>query len=100
VDASTETQRRTRPLDGKAVASPVLAVAAVLTVDLWFVATILAIAAISFALASRRSLRADPELRGTTLGLVGFLISAGVLVVTMGPSLLLLWSMTLASFSG
>lgn len=77
-----------------------LAVVAVLTVKLWLVATIVAVAAVSLALASRRSLRADPQLRGTALGLAGFLLAGGVLLfATVGPSLLMSWLMFVGSLS-
>jgi len=85
------------PIDGKAIASFLLAVVSVLVAQFWILATVVAIAAISLALASRRSLRADPALRGTMLSLGGFLIAVGVLVLaTVGPSLLSLLLLAIA----
>lgn len=88
---------RSRAIDRKAIASFSLAMVAVLTAQFWIIATAVSIAAVSLALASRRSVRMHPELRGTTLGLAGFLIAAGVLVfATVGRSLLTLFLFTIA----
>lgn len=88
---------RSRPVDGKAIASFSLAIVSVLATQFWIVATVAAIAAVSLALASRRSIRANPALLGTTLSLAGFLIAVGVLFfATVGPSLLSLFLFTIA----
>lgn len=88
---------RPSSIDGKATASFLLAIVSVLVAQLWILATVVAIAAISLGLASRRSLRADPTLRGTVLSLGGFLIAVGVLVLaTVGPSLLSLFLFAIA----
>lgn len=96
-DAVIKSRAGKRPIDGKAIASVSLAIASALIVQVWVIASVIAIAAISLALASRRSLQADPALRGTTLNLSGFLIAVGVLVVTVGPYLLSLFLYTVAS---
>ncbi|GGD76858.1 hypothetical protein [Microbacterium murale] len=84
-------------IDRKAVASLALAIVAVLTTQFWLGATITAVASIALALASRRSVREDEHLRGTTLSLAGFLIASGVLIfATVGPSLLSLFLYSLA----
>ncbi|WZH38111.1 MAG: hypothetical protein PIR02_05435 [Microbacterium enclense] len=85
MDATTA---RTRPIDGKAIAAFMLGVGAALTSSWWPAAAVLAVAAISVALASRRALKADPQLRGVWLGLGGFLIAVVTLIVTFGPTLL------------
>lgn len=96
-ETTIENRVRSRPVDGKAIASFSLAVVAVLTTQFWIITTVVAVASVSLALASRRSVRADPNLRGTTLSLAGFLIAAGVLVfATVGPSLLTLFLFTIA----
>jgi len=77
-----------RPVDGKAIASFVLAVAAAVTVPWLVISVVLSLAAISVSLSSRRTLRANPHLRGTGLSLGGFLIAAGSLVFSLGPTLL------------
>jgi hypothetical protein len=82
MDATTA---RTRPVDGKAIAAFMLGVAAALTSSWWLVAAVLAVAAISVALASRRALKADPQLRGVWLGLGGFLLAVVTLIVAIGP---------------
>jgi len=88
-------------VDGKAIGSVTLAVAAVVAIQWWAVSTVLAVAAVALALASRRSLRADPMLRGTALSLAGFLIGACVLVfATVGPALLGLVLVTIAPLPG
>ncbi len=90
-------EARVGAVDGKAVASFLLAVLSVLTAQSWLVATVAATAAISLALASRRTLREAPHLRGTVLSLSGFLIAVGVLLIaTVGPSLLTLFLFSLA----
>jgi len=97
-ETTIENRVRSRPVDGKAIASVSLAVVAVLTTQFWIIATVVAIASICLAFASRRSVRADPNLRGTTLSLAGFLIAAGVLVfATVGPPLLTLFLLTIAT---
>lgn len=84
-------------VDRKAIASLILAIASVVTAQLWLVATIAAIASISLALASRHSVRENENLHGTVLSLAGFLIAAGVLIfATVGPSLLTLFLYSLA----
>ncbi|MFJ4045232.1 hypothetical protein ACIPV2_05745 [Microbacterium sp. NPDC089987] len=96
-EAGVEDGVRSRPVDGKAIASFSLAIVSVLASQFWIVATVVAVAAVSLALASRRSIRADPSLRGTALSLVGFLIAVGVLLfATVGPSLLSLFLFTIA----
>jgi len=82
------TATRSRPVDGKAIASSLLAVAAALTTTWWLLSAVLAIAAISVALASRRALKADPRLRGVALGLGGFLLATATLIFVVGPMLL------------
>ena len=80
-----------------AYASCLLALAAVLTSGWWLVGTVLACAAIAFALVSRKALKEDDDLRGAGLSLAGFLVSVAVLVfVTVGPSLLSLCSSSLS----
>lgn len=91
-----EVQRRTR-YDRSALASSVLALAAVVTSGLWLLATALACVAIAFALASRKAAKLDDSLRGTGFALAGFLVAVGVLVfVTIGPSVLSLFLFTIA----
>ncbi|PKI89867.1 hypothetical protein CW368_11915 [Actinomycetales bacterium SN12] len=88
---------RSRPVDGKAIASFSLAIVSALATQFWIVATVVAVAAVSLALASRRSIHADPGLRGTALSLAGFLVAVGVLLfATVGPSLLSLFLFTIA----
>lgn len=97
VETGIDSRARSRPVDGKAIASFSLAIVSVLAAQFWVIATLTAIAALSLALASRRSVRADPALRGTTLGLAGFLIAVCVLLfATVGPSLLTLFLFTIA----
>lgn len=92
-----EDRMHARPVDGKAIASFSLAIVSVLATQFWIIATAAAIAAMSLALASRRSIRADPGLRGTALSVAGFLIAVGVLLfATVGPSLLSLFLFTIA----
>lgn len=89
VDIADRRAERAHRVDGKAIVSAVLAIAAVLTAHVWVIATLLSAAAVALALASRRSLRADPELGGTALSLAGFLLASGVLVfATIGPIVL------------
>jgi len=91
---SIATQTR---LDGKALVSLLLAVVAVLTAQVWIVATLAALASIGSALLSRKAVREEPHLRGTILSLAGFLISVGVLAfATVGPSILSLFLFALA----
>jgi len=91
---SIATQTR---LDGKALVSLLLAIVAVLTSQIWIVATLAAIASIGSALLSRKAVREQPHLRGTVLSLAGFLISVGVLVfATVGPSMLGMFLFALA----
>jgi len=91
---SIATQTR---LDGKALVSLLLAIVAVLTSQIWIVATLAAIASIGSALLSRKAVRDQPHLRGTFLSLAGFLISVGVLAfATVGPSILSLFLFALA----
>lgn len=88
--------QRTR-YDSRAFVSCILAVAAVLTVGIWLLATALACASIACALASRRATKADSSLRGSGFALAGFLVAAGVLLFgTVGPSLLTLFLFTIA----
>lgn len=75
-------------VDGAAIASALLAVAAVVSSGWAPVAILLAVVAVVAALVSRRSLRADPELRGGALSLGAFLLAAGTLVVIAGPPLI------------
>ena len=83
--------------DSRAIVSVLLAIVAVLTVQVWIVATLAAIASIGSALLSRKAVREQPHLRGTILSLSGFLISVGVLVfATVGPSMLSLFLFALA----
>jgi len=97
-EAGTEDRVRSRPVDGKAIASFSLAIVSVLVSQLWIFATLVAVAAVSLALASRRSIRADPDLRGTALSLAGFLIAVGVLLfATVGPALLSFLLVVIAS---
>lgn len=78
-------------MDGRAVASAVIALVAVVTSQSWIIGTLAATLSITLALAARRALRKDDELRGTVLSLAGFLVSLGVLVfVTVGPTVLFL----------
>lgn len=94
-------QSGTRSVDGKAIASLALALVAVVTSEWWLVATLVAVAAIALALASRRSVRNDPQLWGTALSLSGFLIAVGVLLfATVGPSLLAAFLLTIAPPAG
>jgi len=94
------TTSRTRPVDGKSIASVMLAVAAVCTVQYWVVATVLGIAAVAAAIASRRALRADSNLRGYTLSLIGFLIGAGVLLFAIiGPPVLMMILLLISSLT-
>jgi hypothetical protein len=96
-EAEIEDRVRPRPIDGKAIASFSLAIVSVLATQFWIIATVTAVAAVSLALASRRSIRADPVLRGTTLSLAGSLLAVGVLVFgTVGPSLLSWFLFTIA----
>lgn len=96
-EAGIEDRVRSRPVDGKAIASFSLAIVSVLATQFWIIATVVAVAAVSLALASRRSIRADPGLRGTMLSLAGFLIAVGVLLfATVGPSLLSMFLFTIA----
>ncbi len=96
-ESGVENRLRSRPVDGKAIASFSLAIVSVLTTQFWIIAAAAAVAAVSLSLASRRSIRADTSLRGTTLSLAGFLIAVGVLVfATVGPSLLALLLFTIA----
>jgi len=77
----------TRPVDGKALASGGLALGALLLANYWLLATLLAVAAIACALASRRTIKSNPTIRGTTLAILGMLAALGVLVFkTIGPS--------------
>lgn len=97
--AAVEVAERTasRPVDGKAIAAATLAVFALAAAQWWIIGTVAALAAIAFALASRRAVRADPNLRGATLGVLGFIVAVGVLVfATVGPSLVALLLVTLA----
>lgn len=72
--------------------SLLFAIVAVLTVHVWIVATLAALASIGSALLSRKAVREQPHLRGTILSLAGFLISVGVLAfATVGPSILSLF---------
>lgn len=80
--------QRVRPVDGKAIAAISLAFGAALLVPLWWLSAIAATAAISVALASRRALRQDPDLRGVTLGVIAFLTSVATLFLTLGPIVL------------
>lgn len=85
-----ETATRAR-MDGRAVASAVIALVAAVTSQSWIIGTLAATLSITLALAARRALRKDDELRGTVLSLAGFLVSLGVLVfVTVGPTVLFL----------
>lgn len=77
-----------RPLDAMAIVSFGLSLAASSTLWIWGLPALLAIAALAGSLVSRKALRRDPSLRGTALSLAAFLIAIGVLVVTLGPSLL------------
>jgi hypothetical protein len=96
-ETEVDSRVRSRPIDRKAIASFSLAIFSVFATQFWIIATVSAIAAVSLALASRRSIRMDPALRGTTMSLAGFLIAAGVLVfATVGPSLLTLLLFTIA----
>jgi len=84
-------------LDVRALVSALLAVVAVLTAQVWIVATLAALASIGSALLSRKAVREQPHLRGTILSLSGFLISVGVLVfATVGPSMLGMFLFALA----
>ncbi|MGM7669081.1 hypothetical protein [Microbacterium sp. A93] len=84
-----------RAMTGPAIASLMLALAAAVLVPmgLWYVAIPCALAGISTSLQARRALRADPNLRGTTFSLIGFLMSAVVLFVTLWPTVLFLWGL-------
>ncbi|WP_029267162.1 MULTISPECIES: hypothetical protein [unclassified Microbacterium] len=91
-----EVQRKGR-YDRNAFASCILALAAVLTSGWWLAGTVLACAAIGFALASRKALKADDTLRGAGISLAGFLVSVAVLLfATVGPSLLTLFLFAIA----
>ncbi len=94
------TRRGTRATDSKALASLTLAIIAACIASLWIIATVIAIAAISLALASRRSLRANPALLGTTPSVLGFLIASGVLLfATLGPVVLNMFLLALGSLA-
>lgn len=94
------TRKGTRATDGKALASLMLAIIAACIASLWIVATVVAVAAISLALASRRSLRANPALLGTTPSVLGFLIASGVLLfATLGPVVLSMFLLALGSLA-
>lgn len=91
-----EVQRKGR-YDRNAFVSCLLALGAVLTSGWWLVGTLLACAAIGFALASRKALKTDDTLRGAGFSLAGFLVAVGVLLfATIGPSLLSLFLFTIA----
>ncbi|AXL11414.1 hypothetical protein DXT68_04135 [Microbacterium foliorum] len=91
-----EVQRKGR-YDRNAFASCLLALGAVLTSGWWLSGTLLACAAIGFALASRKALKADDSLRGTGFSLAGFVVAVGVLLfATVGLSLLSLLLFTIA----
>lgn len=92
----TTTATVARPVDGTAIVSFVLSLAAAATTLVWGLSVLLAVGALAGSLLSRRSLRRDPLLRGTALSLAAFLIAVGVLIVTLGPSLLSLFLFTLA----
>lgn len=96
-ETEVEDRVHSRPVDGKAIASFFLAIVSVLVTQFWIIAAAAAVAAVSLALASRRSIRADPGLHGTTLSLAGFLIAVGVLLfATVGPLLLSMFRFTIA----
>ncbi|MBV0894568.1 hypothetical protein [Microbacterium sp. NC79] len=84
---STTTATR---FDRTALASVVLAAVAVVLVNLWLPATIVALAAVTLALASRRALKAGEERRGAMLAIVGFLGAGGVLIATVVPRIYVL----------
>lgn len=91
-----EAQRKGR-YDLNAFASCLLAFAAVLTNGWWLVGTLLACAAIGFALASRKALKADDSLHGAGFSLAGFLVAVAVLLfATIGPTLLSLFLFAIA----
>lgn len=96
-EAAGNERAGSRPIEKKAIAGFALAIVSVLAAQFWIVSTVIAVAAVSLALASRGSLRRDPSLRGTALSLAAFLIAFGVLLfATVGPSLLSLFLLAIA----
>lgn len=74
-----------RPMNGFAIASFLMALVAAASTQIWLLSTVIAISALCTSLTSRRALRQNPNLRGTSFSLLAFPISIGVLLVTVGP---------------
>ena len=72
-------------IETRATISMVLAIASAVLFQLPLISLPLAICAVTLALISRQTIRREPETRGTTFGLIGFLLGAGVLVRGLLP---------------
>jgi hypothetical protein len=71
--------------DTPAVLSPAAGIASFALLSLPVLSILLAVAAVSFALASRRRLRNDERLRGTRAGLAGFILGSIAFVLVAAP---------------
>ena len=79
--------RKVATTDRQAIASAAIAVLAVLSSQVWILACIFAIVSIALAVSSRRKLKQGEQLRGSSFGLLGFLVASGVLLIVLGPRL-------------
>lgn len=75
-------------VDLASILSVSAAAGAVVAFGLPGVSFLLAVAALLFAVVSRRRLRGDPHLRGSRLALAGFLIGAGIALIEVIPVLI------------
>ncbi|GAA0422852.1 hypothetical protein [Leifsonia naganoensis] len=78
-------QSNTSHVDAASVLSLVMAAAAAISFGFPPIAIVLAAAAVSFAVASRRRLQRDRELRGGRLSLIGFIVGLAVLLLELTP---------------
>ncbi|WP_348789937.1 hypothetical protein [Leifsonia sp. NPDC080035] len=82
------TSHESARVDPAGILSALAAAGAVIAFGLPAAAVLLAVAAMLFAVVSRRRLRRDPHLRGSRLALAGFLVGIGVALVEVTPALI------------
>ncbi|WP_166880693.1 hypothetical protein [Salinibacterium sp. ZJ450] len=87
-----------QPYSGRAIGALVVGLASIVlvSVSIWL-GLVVAAAAVVLALASRRELKARPDLRGFRLSLAAFLAGAGVLLFNGLPLLISITLVTVAT---
>jgi len=79
--------QRSKPVDGRAIISLILALASLALISLPIAATLLAATSIIAAVSSRTRLRANSQLRGARLGVAAAILSIFTLCLTVIPAL-------------